>query len=472
MSFYNRRRFLQASAAGFMGATGALAGLGQHRAYANTGTGYKALVGIMLKGGTDMFDVVLPRDQESFSALTALRTGLLNGHDGSRDPDNQAALNPINADQFGTRRFGLAPEISGVADLFGSGEAAIVGSVGPLLENTNREDMEAGRSNLPPNLFSHNDQQSTWMSLGPEGRRRGWGGAMMDTVLSQSPQAYPQFSTITAGSGDVFLASEDTRIFKAPRDPQGLSVDIVSRQWLTSGGHGAEARALLDTYLREARVGSQNIFARDVARSQATGLQSMRDYGDIFANIGPVSTEFPDTRMGRQMAAIANSIHIRGAIGNTRQVFYADQGGFDTHNNQADGIVGPLSQVFDAILAFRAAMIETGAWDDVVVFTMSDFGRTLADNGDGTDHGWGSHQFVFGGSVVGNRIYGDLPILDPDASNFTKSRARLIPSIAVEQYAATLGSWFGLDAGAIDQVLPNLGRFDARDLGFLGGAAV
>ncbi|MEL7231204.1 MAG: DUF1501 domain-containing protein, partial [Pseudomonadota bacterium] len=117
-------------------------------------------------------------------------------------------------------------------------------------------------------------------------------------------------------------------------------------------------------------------------------------------------------------------------------------------------------------------MIETGAWDDVVVFTMSDFGRTLADNGDGTDHGWGSHQFVFGGSVVGNRIYGDLPILDPDASNFTKSRARLIPSIAVEQYAATLGSWFGLDAGAIDQVLPNLGRFDARDLGFLGGAAV
>jgi uncharacterized protein (DUF1501 family) len=472
MSFYNRRRFLQASAAGFLGATGALTALGQHRAYANTGTGYKALIGIMLKGGTDMFDVVLPRDAESFSSLSALRSGIVNAHGGSRDPDNQIALNPVNASQFGTRQFGLAPELSGIGDMFANGECALVGSVGPLLETTNRSDMQAGRSALPANLFSHNDQQSTWMALGPEGQRQGWGGAMMDRVLRETAQAYPQFSTITAGSGDVFLASENTRIFKAPRDPEGLSVDMVSKQWLTSGSHGAAARERLDSYLRDAQLSSENIFARDVARSQANGLQSMRDYRDIFTQVGAVTTEFPDTRIGRQLAAIANSIHIRGAIGNTRQIFYADQGGFDTHDSQAGEIVGPLSQVFEAIVAFRAAMIETGAWDDVVLFTMSDFGRTLTENGDGTDHGWGSHQFVFGGSVVGNTIYGELPVLDPDAEHFTNSRARLIPSVAVEQYAATLGNWFGLDNGAIDAVLPNLNRFDQRDLGFLGAAAV
>ena len=468
MTFYNRRRFLQASAAGFLGATGALAGLGRTRAFANTSGGYKALVGIMLKGGADMFDVVMPRDRASFDAYAALRPGLINAHAGTRDPDNQVALAPSNAARFGTRRFGLAPNLAPIGAMFERGEAAIVGSVGPLLEPTTRAAMQSGTGALPANLFSHNDQQSTWMALGPEGQPRGWGGAMMDRVLAAGAQARPEFTTLTAGSGDVFLASRSTRAFRVPKDPANLSVRMVSKPWLTSGSHGEAARARLDAHLLSAQTGSDNVFNRDVARSQADGLQTLRDYRDIYGNAAPLSTAFPDTKMGKQLAAIAASINVRGAVGNTRQIFYADQGGFDTHDSQAADIAPRLSEVFDAIAAFREAMIETGAWNDVVVFTMSDFGRTLTENGDGTDHGWGSHQFVFGGSVAGGAIYGEMPELDPAMEHFTETRARLIPSTAVEQYAATLGTWFGLDAGAIDAVLPNLSRFDGRSLGFLG----
>ena len=130
---------------------------------------------------------------------------------------------------------------------------------------------------------------------------------------------------------------------------------------------------------------------------------------------------------------------------------------------------GRLSEIADAVLAFRNAMLELGLWNDVCLFTMSDFGRTLTDNGDGTDHGWGSHQFVFGGQVQGGQIYGEMPELDPESERFTRSRARLIPSVSVDQYAATLGSWFGLDSAEIDRVLPNLGRFSTRNLGFMAG---
>ena len=468
MAHYNRRRFLQLSAAGFLGGAGALAGLGRSQAFASTAGGYKALVGIMLKGGVDMFDAVLPRDPESFEAMLARRPGILNAHGGSRDPDNQIALAPSNAARFGTRRFGLAPELAGAGDMFARGEAAIIGSVGPLLEPTTRQSMDSGTGALPPNLFSHNDQQSTWMALGPEGQSRGWGGAMIDAVLSAAPQTKPQFTTLTAGSGDVFLASRGTRAFRVPSDPSKLSVNMVRKQWTTSGSHGQAARDKLDAYLLRAQTGSANAFARDVSRFQAEGLQTLRDYQDVYGTATPLSTAFPDTRLGQQLSAIANSIHIRGAIGNSRQIFYADRGGFDTHDGQAGDITGGLKDVFDAVAAFRLAMIETGAWDDVVVFTMSDFGRTLTENGDGTDHGWGSHHFAFGGAVAGGAIYGDMPILDPDMDHFTARRARLIPSTSVEQYAATLGRWFGLDGAAIDTALPNLSRFGSRDLGFLG----
>ena len=473
MTFYNRRRFLQISAAGFLGASGALAGLGHQRAFAGNGSGgYKALVGIMLRGGVDMFDAVLPRDRESYDAFAAQRPGIMGAHAGSRDPDNQLALAPSNAADFGARCFGLAPELGPAAEMFASGDAAIVGSVGPLLEPASRQAMKEKRVDLPPKLFSHNDQQSLWSALGPEGQRRGWGGGMMDCFNADGVSPRPEFTTVTAGSGDVFLASESTRVFKASSDPDALGLKFQTKEWQTSGPHGADARARLDQYLRRTAIGGSNAFLQDVGAAQALGLQSIRDYGELFAQVGPVTTTFPDTYIGKQMAAIANAIHTRGAIGNPRQVFFAENGGFDTHDSQAHDISTNLQMVFDGIAAFRRAMIETGAWDDVVVFTMSDFGRTLNENGDGTDHGWGSHHFVFGGSVAGGRIYGDMPVLDAESERFTDKRARLIPSVSVEEYAATLGRWFGLDDAAVSTVLPNLSRMERRDLGFMGGPAV
>ena len=472
MAFYNRRAFLQASAAGFLGATGALSGLGRSQAFAASTTGYKAMVGVFFKGGVDMFDALLPRDQANYDKLVGLRGGVINSHaDGSRDPDNQLALNPSNTD-LGTRRFGLAPELGRTAELFNSGEAAIVGNVGPLLVPTDRAGMESGASSLPANLFSHNDQQSTWMAFGPEGQRAGWGGLMMDEVIRGGGLSRPEFGTLTAGSGDVFLASTRTTTFKVPRNPQDLDVDMVRNAWPTSGTHGAAARERLADYLRRSADGSPNRFARDVIAAQSRGLTNLQSYKEAYSSVGALGATFPDTRIGRQLEAVANAIHIRGAVGNSRQVFYVDQGGFDTHDEQGQSIGGPLGQTFDAIAAFRDAMIATNAWDDVCLFTMSDFGRTLTDNGDGTDHGWGSHHFVFGGSVAGGRIYGQMPELEADSARYTAQRARLIPTTSVDQYAATIGSWFGLDSREIDRVLPNLSRFDGRDLGFMGGGAV
>jgi uncharacterized protein (DUF1501 family) len=473
MAYYNRRTFLKASAAGFLGATGALAGLGQRGAFAANTGGYKALVGIFLKGGADMFDAVLPRDADSYSALLDLRGGVVNGYgDGSRARENLLSLSPSGPNPFGGRQFGLTPELSPIKSMFDEGEAAIVGSVGPLLTPTTRTGMDNGTDALPKRLFSHNDQQSTWMAMDTEGTSRGWGGAFMDEMILHGGVGNPDFSLITAGSGDIFLAAEQARQFKAPADPSNLGIDMSVKTYLTQGSHGQAARDRMEQFLRNATQGASNPFARDVVAGQARGIQNMQDYRDAFGATGGVPTPFPNSRLGGQLKAIANAINIRGSIGNSRQLFYADTGGFDTHNVQPASMARLLGDLAQSVAAFREALIAMGVWDSVTVFTMSDFGRTLTDNGDGTDHGWGSHHFVMGGAVQGGRIYGDLPELDPDSERFTRSRARLIPSVSVDQYAATLGRWFGLQTDEINRVLPNLNRFATSDLGFLGGVTV
>ncbi|MEM9600663.1 MAG: DUF1501 domain-containing protein [Pseudomonadota bacterium] len=472
MAYYNRRLFLKASEAGFLGATGALAGLSRQRAFAASTGGYKALVGVFLKGGSDMFDAVLPHDQPSYDSFLDLRPGIVNGYgNGSRARENLLALNPAGPNPFSGRTFGLVPELAPFKAMFDSGEGAMVGAVGPLLTPTSKTGMNAGTDALPRKLFSHNDQQSTWMAMETEGVRRGWGGSFMDEMIRNGGIGNPDFALITGGSSDIFLASERANQFKAPSNPTSLGIDMSVKTYLTSGSHGQEARDLLNAFLEDTTHGSDNPFARDVVAGQARGIENMRNYREAFTQAPGLQTVFPNTRLGNQLLAVANAINLRGVIGTTRQVFYADTGGFDTHNNQPGSMTGRLSEVADAIGAFRDAMIEMGVWNDVTLFTMSDFGRTLTDNGDGTDHGWGSHQFVFGGSVQGQRIYGDMPELDPDSERFTRTRARLIPSVSVDQYAATLGAWFGLDSSEIDRVLPNLNRFATRDLGFMSGSS-
>lgn len=472
MAFYNRRLFLQSSAAGFLGAAGALSALSARPARAASTSGYKAMVCLFLKGGMDAFDVLMPYDEPSHSAFTDLRLGVINAHTGAqaRSRDTLLAVNPANAAQFGGRQFALSPELAPIHSLFNAGEAAVVGNVGPLLEPTTRAGMDTGQQAVPNKLFSHNDQQSTWMALNTEGTRQGWGGRFSDRVLPSA--ARPEFAALSASSMDVFLSGEQTRPFRMPSSVDSLDINVLSQRWRTSGGHGDTARALVNDYLLDNAASFPGVFGRDVVAGRARGLRYQRDYVEAFQGRPQLTSQFPETGIGRQLQSIANSIHIQSTFGNPRQIFYATMGGFDTHDSQSTNLPSLMSQLAEGVAAFRAAMREAGQWDDVAVFTMSDFGRTLTDNGNGTDHGWGSHHFVFGGSVQGNNIYGGMPELTPGSERFTQSRARLIPDVSVEQYAATLGRWFGLDEQELDSVLPNLGRFESRDLGVFTGTSV
>ncbi len=478
MSKVNRRNFMAGSAMSFAGATGMLGKLAGSNAWAaNVTSPYKALVCVYLGGGMDHADTIIPKDQESYNKLRSARRELLEKHyridkaDSSRNIKNLLELNPLNAREFNGRKFGMPPNMSGIRDMFNNGEAAIIGNVGTLIEPTDRESYERQLVPLPAHLFSHNDQEATWLSLGTEGGTTGWGGLFADKILDSDPTADPVYTAITADQNTIFLAGKKARKFRATSQKK-LGLSIADRStYLSKINNDDAVRNKIEAFFEENDFGHENIFSRDMSNAYANGIQRSKNYSDTNERERSViTTKFPNGKLGQQMETTARTIELRNALGDypiNRQVFFVSLGGFDTHDEQAGRLPELQSEINDSMVAFRSAMEELGMWEDVTVFTASDFGRTTTGNGDGTDHGWGNHHFIMGGSVKGQRVYGELPAYNLNDNMFAVKKGRLIPSLAVEQYAATLGKWFGLNPEELNDVFPLLKNFSTSDLGFM-----
>lgn len=474
MNNLTRRNFLAGTAATFAGGSTMLGLLNQTKAWAADTSGYKALVCVFFFGGLDHGDTVFPLAQAEYDQLAELRTGLFNAYGNqadtsrSRARDNLLPLNSSNSAAFGGREFALSPQMAEMQSLFDAGEMAIVGNIGPLIEPTTRQTFEDDSATLPARLFSHNDQQSTWMALDTEGAQLGWGGQFADAILASDVSANPLFTSITTSNNPVFLAGNTANPFSASIGGGTNELNVTEASFILGGNDRFDAqRDAVRAYYERMEFNNSGLMGRDFTRMSAEGIENISAFNTATDNVVPFSTSFPETGLGRQLQTVAETIEARNAFNLSRQIFFVGIGGFDTHSRQANALPGLQIQISSALQAFRDAMVERNLWNDVTLFTASDFGRTLIDNGDGTDHGWGSHHFVLGGSVQGGQIYGDIPSPDIGSNFYTPSRGRLIPTTSVEQYAATLGSWFGLNDAELGAALPNLASFSQTNLGFV-----
>jgi uncharacterized protein (DUF1501 family) len=173
--------------------------------------------------------------------------------------------------------------------------------------------------------------------------------------------------------------------------------------------------------------------------------------------------------LASQLALVARTISVADALGTNRQVFLVSIGGFDNHDVLLNQHAQQLTQVNNAVAAFYQWLVQLGVQDQVTLFTASDFGRTLTSNGDGSDHGWGSHHFVLGGQVVGGTVYGTFPptTFNSAGNQLDIGQGNLIPQISVDQYAATFAHWLGVSDTDLDVVVPNIANFSPNYLSFL-----
>lgn len=461
----NRRSFLKSSlAVPMMMSGGSLLGtFSGMNAQAMDASGYRALVCVFLFGGMDCHDTVLPYDQASYDEYSQIRASLLASYAGldggsSRTLDSLLPLQPMTP-ASGSRQFALPPQMSALHSLFGQGNAAIVGNVGPLLEPTNRESFFSNGGQLPARLFSHNDQQSTWMSFAPEGSQLGWGGRFGDVAAQGGSNTDAVFSQISVAGNSVFLTGDTVSPFQ-------IGTDGVPDIFLLRETDGDPVGNLFRQHFESAGALRTNLFERDYIDISRVSLEANATLDAALSQGSDISTLFPGSSLGAQLRAVAQTIAVRDTLGASRQVFFVAAGGFDTHSTQAQDLPGLQQDISDSIAAFYAATQELGVESDVTTFTAADFGRTLTVNGDGTDHGWGGHHFVVGGSVNGGDIYGSIPESTLGHAQ-DSGNGRLIPTSSVEQFAAPMGRWFGLNDSELNSALPGLANFPAGSLGFL-----
>jgi uncharacterized protein (DUF1501 family) len=486
----NRRQFMRKSACASLGATGMVSTLAHlsllNSALANQAAlvgDYKALVCIFLFGGMDSNNMLVPKtghparaDYDNARGILAIPNGTL------------ATINPDNT----TDPYGLHPDLSPMADLFNAGELAFVANTGSLAYPVaSREDFINETVPLPPQLFSHSDQQVQWQSSIPDKPfQSGWGGRIADIINGSYNDLSQVSMCISLGGLNEFQVSQSGGIVQYAATTSGaISLSGYGTNYQNAlnadgsyktGTTGQRLKAYEDimrhTHDHLFEEGYNKVVRR-ARESEATvngalveAAASGVDFDAMFMNA--------DTKLGDQLKMVSRLIAGRNCLGNRRQIFFCSQGGFDTHSDQNGDLSNLYLELGTGVKAFSDTLSALGVNDRVLTCTHSDFTRTLTPNGEdfsssGSDHAWGGHQIVMGGPVNGKNIYGTFPSLAVGADNDTdRNRGRWIPSTSVDQYGAVCARWMDVESSALELIFPNLGRFNdpfgaTANLGFV-----
>ncbi len=444
----DRRSFLKTAS---WGALAQLAGVSPLRSMAalaqsSSSTDYKALVCLFMRGGNDANNMIVPLNSSQFSLYTKARGPL--------------ALAQSSLRSLGSTGYGLHSAFSNLTTAFTEGHAAFIANVGPLVQPSTVAQVKAAEVQLPDALMSHLDQQEVWETGGYlSGTGPGWAGLTADQMNSSyNANNLPMVTLL--GSATNFGLGKTTAPFTVNPGAQPSSF------WC-SAGNSCYARGEAQEQLLTFNTGVNLIQADQLIYESA--LKYNNFYNGVLSDAKAFKTAFPSSNeVGPALQTVATMIQLRGEIGARRQIFLIDCGTFDTHAAQATSQPILFAQLDQAVSIFISAMQELGVYNDVTLFTASDFSRTLQYNGSlGTDHAWGGHHFAVGGAVKGGKVYGEFPNLELNGPNDLDGTGRWVPTTALSQYAATLASWFGVPAANLPSILPGLSNFSSSNVGFV-----
>ena len=427
---------------------------------------YRALVCVFLNGGNDGNNMFLDLNQYS-QYSTARNTAQL-----AIPQASFLSVAPVSGGSFG-----FHPNMPEMQALFNQGKLAVLCNNGPLVEPLTRTTYQNGTGKKPLQLFSHSDQVGLYQTaIANSVSQTGWGGRLADKTLGLNGAAtFP--SNVSIAGVNLYLTGVDTRQLAVADSNTSLANVLQLNN--APGASASEISSRLASF-NELRTFDLNFkLIKAASDTRSSSIQT----DNALSTVNPVlTTPFPNpsTSISRQLLQVARLIKAStdpaAGINMKRQIFFVQIGGFDTHSAQLNGQGTLLQQLSQAINAFFNATVELGLQDKITLFTMSDFSRTLQPSGTGaaqvgSDHAWGNHQMIVGGAVQGHTLYGTYPNMTPggpdDTDGGSSPRGRWIPTTSIEQYAATLATWYGLSSADLTAVFPLIGHFSTANLGFL-----
>ncbi len=448
MSMFSRRNFIRIGAASL--GTLALRRFAEIPAMAQSSSNYRALVCVFLYGGNDSNNTIIPMDDASYKAYLGARASLAL---------QASAL--TQAQSASGAPYGFFSPLAEVASLFSSKELAVVANVGSLVQPITRAQYQAAQAPIPANLFSHADQQQQWQSSMAQGNSpTGWGGRVADYVAAQK---------LNSSGFPTFLSVAGNTLEGSGANTHMLAIAPGSKLALAGFDGSAASQARAGAFANLLTLNSGVSLAQAANSTMSMSLADAKALSDALGKAPGLKTQFPASSLGAQLQQVAQIIQVQSSLGMQRQVFFCSIGSFDTHTGELPTLNTLYPELSQALAAFYNATQEIGMAQNVTTFTESDFNRTFQPTtGDGSDHAWGGHHLVLGGAVQGGEIYGSFPTFELGGPDDTDTRGRWIPTTSIDQYGATLCSWFGIPDSAMNAIFPNLANFSTRKLGFLG----
>ncbi|MCG7929287.1 MAG: DUF1501 domain-containing protein [Candidatus Thiodiazotropha weberae] len=525
----HRREFLKSLASlGCISSMGSLALPRQAIAAAPNFNDYKALVCIFLYGGNDAFNMLIPTSTDAnkgYDPYAEVRGNLaVNNSDlgiaqvttnsgnlnhgvlgaGQQNPYNQnlnqstaytRGIYPLSGKGIDLGVNGVMPEL---AQLIIDNRTSILANSGTLVRPVTRDEIIDDSAELPVYLFAHNHQQRI-LQTGQANNLNdiGWAGKIADEWHNINQNSPLGLNISYAGNDRMLIGNSSSPLVLNPgnvpkinhlSEDSNTNTDRRALFNALAGIEGSTTRLQFgadrtDSVTDPFRTLYNNKELDAVATfdqlkqswdSLDINYATTGSYGEALFDIPTaVQLGFSQSIRGnliRQLEAVAKMIHL-GASGNlgaefNRQIFFVELGGFDTHATQVSQHPLLLRELSLGLWKFQKAMEELGYADSVTSFTMSDFGRTLSFNGDGTDHAWGSHQLIMGGygrgdsgTLHGGQMIGELPEMLLSGNDDYSNKGRMIPTLSQDQVNAPLTQWFGVDQSQIPDLFPNIRNF-------------
>jgi uncharacterized protein (DUF1501 family) len=439
----SRRKFIQQANCAAVGSISLFSSLFTLRLTAGAASaqqfgGYKALVCLFLSGGNDSFNMLIPRQQEAYDEYLTVRSTLGLA---------QNTLLPITSTGQDYSEFGLHPNLPVLQSLYNSGNAAFVSNIGTLVEPTTLAQYQNKSTSLPTGLFSHADEKLHWQTVVPQiagSGPKGWAGRMADCMDQANNNGAIAMNVSLAGTNVLQSGNSTVPYITSPGGAVVLN------------GYGSDPT--LDAVINDALSQEyRNLYQKTLASNTRGSIDTAIAFESATNGVS-LTESFPDSKTGEQLEAVARIMAARGPLSMNRQVFFVNRGGWDHHKEVLTNQEELFSELNAAIEAFWAELGHLGLQDDVVLFTASDFGRTLTSNGLGSDHAWGGNHFVIGGGVNGGQIYGQYPVLGRGGP-LDIGRGRLLPTTSIDAYQGELASWCGVPPDELGTVFPNAINF-------------
>jgi uncharacterized protein (DUF1501 family) len=459
----NRRQFLgeaSCSAVGSMAFFSSVLNLGaintlaaRPHILATTGD-YKAMVCILLAGGCDTHNVLIPTESSEYNTYVATRGSLA-----LSNTANPAQILPLNFNNNG-KTYGVHAGMTKVRDMFNDGDLSFMANIGTLIEPiANSAQYNSGTKKIPLGLYSHSDQIMQWQTSVPQSRSAvGVAGRIAD--LLQDMNTIPEISLNISLSGkNRFQAGNMYNEYSISRSTTAANIGLTPfPSWWSDAGYKTNLRNAAINNMVEQEYA--NVFQKTFSTLTKQSMDSIDKFRIGLENVVPLNTPFSTSGLSQDMKKIAEIISVRSFLGANRQIFYVTYGGWDHHDNVLTSQAAMLPILSNAMSEFNDAMKEIGMHDKVTTFTISDFARTLTSNGNGSDHAWGGNQMIMGGAIQGSQVFGTYPSLALTNNEYNlSSRGRILPTTSVDEFYAELALWYGVSPNDLNYVLPNLCNF-------------